>query len=67
MLMLFNTRQVAHSLGVSPSYICRLCRQGRIFGLRVSRDWVITRDELVRWLKHPKVKAGRPRKIRIGA
>ena len=35
--------------------------------MKVSRDWVIPGDELVRWLRGPKVKAGRPRKIRIGS
>jgi excisionase family DNA binding protein len=64
--MLFSSREAGHYLNVSERHVCRLCRQGRILAYRVSSVWVISGDEIARWLKRPKAKAGQPRKIQMG-
>lgn len=36
--------------GVTPQYVRRLCRQGRIKASRPGRDWIIEDKEAHRWI-----------------
>ena len=47
--------------GLTPGYIRRLLRQGRIEGVRVGRDWLTT-EEAVRDYLSQERRPGRPRK-----
>jgi len=47
---LMGASELAKRAGVSTSYICRLCRQGKIEAVKVGNSWIIERDEAQRWL-----------------
>ena len=50
--MTVTPEQLAERVGVSASYISRLCRQGRIKASKPGgRDWLIPDDEAERWLR----------------
>lgn len=43
--------EMAREVGVSKSYIARLCREGRIAAEKVGGTvWVIERKEVLRWI-----------------
>ncbi len=51
--------EAAEYLGVSGALVRRYCRQGR-FGVKIGRDWIITRAELDAYKSKPRRKPGRP-------
>jgi excisionase family DNA binding protein len=46
-----NASEMAREVGVSVSYIARLCREGRIAAEKVGGVvWTIERQEVLRWI-----------------
>jgi hypothetical protein len=42
-------REAAREIGIVPDYITRLCRQGKIRGRRVGKNWYVEVPSLRRW------------------
>lgn len=45
---LIPLKQAAAEIGVTSSYLRRLCRDKRIPGRKIGRDWFFTRGEITR-------------------
>jgi len=60
--MAWTTKQAAEYLGVSLSFISRLCRKGLIKAEMFGRDWSIDPESVKAFKEKPKGKVGRPRK-----
>lgn len=57
---LLTAEEVARSLGVTHSYVCRLLRDGTMRGRKIGRKvWLIPMSEVEGFREHPDV--GRPR------
>jgi len=56
-----TTEQVARLAGVTPEYVARLCRNGRLECAKVGARWLILDISVDRWLRSER-KAGRPPK-----
>jgi hypothetical protein len=46
----YGTRELADLSGLTQERVRQLVAGGEIQGQKVSRDWVIERDEALRWL-----------------
>ena len=56
-----TTEQVARLAEVTPEYVARLCRDGRLDCAKVGGRWLILDVSVDRWLRSGR-KPGRPRK-----
>ena len=52
----YTASTLAQAAGVAPTYVARLCRQGRIAAVKVGRDWWIAREVGDAWLKKREAK-----------
>lgn len=43
-----TTAEAAEALGVSDSFVRRLCRDGKL-GQRIGRNWAVTKDDVERY------------------
>jgi len=41
MITLVNTIEAAKILNITPLHVRRLCRQGKLTGQKIGRDWVM--------------------------
>ena len=48
---LFTTKEVAELVGVTYGRVCQLIWEGKLEAKKYGRDWMITREELIRWQK----------------
>jgi excisionase family DNA binding protein len=62
-LAVLDVTSAAAELGVSPEYIRRLVRAGRLRGVRVGRAWAIEATSWEAFKRRPR-RPGRPRKRR---
>ena len=58
--MLLTTTQAADWLGITESLVRRYCRDGRLRGQKLARDWLIEKDDLEQFAQKPR-KVGRPK------
>jgi len=60
--MELTAKQVAQELGVSMSFVARLCRNGKLKARKLGRDWFIDPASVEAYKNAPKDKGGRPKK-----
>jgi excisionase family DNA binding protein len=48
---LYSTSELAEKAGVSAAYIRRLLAVGDLQGVKVARNWLISRQEAERWMR----------------
>ncbi len=46
-----TTPQAEKAADLDKGYIARLCREGKIEGQRVGRDWIVSRASLLAYLR----------------
>lgn len=46
-----STREAADLLGVDVSQVARLVKSGRIHGVKIGRDWTISRESVEEYYK----------------
>ncbi len=54
----FTATSLASAAGVDPSYIARLCRQGKIEATKFGSSWMIPYEEGRRWLERRTAESG---------
>jgi hypothetical protein len=47
----WTATSLAKAVGIAPSYIARLCRQGQIKGIKFGQAWMIPYEEGQNWLE----------------
>lgn len=47
---LYSASDLAKRAGVSPSYVARLCRTGKLPATRLGGTWIIRAEDAERWL-----------------
>lgn len=52
---MFNSTEAADYLGLTDSMVRRYCRLGQLAAKRFGRNWAITKNELDRFKKIPRV------------
>lgn len=56
---LLTSAQVADALGISADSVRKYCQWGKLTGIKVGRDWFVTKSEVKRY-QQVRVPAGRP-------
>lgn len=59
----WTTKTASEFLGVTISFVDRLCRDGILSAKMHGRDWDIDPDSVKQYKNAPKNKGGRPKKI----
>lgn len=57
----WTTRKAAEFLGVTLSFVARLCREGVLTAKMHGRDWDIDPKSVEKYKNTPKNKGGRPK------
>lgn len=60
--MAWTTKEAADFLGMDPSYVGSLCKNGILKALKHGRDWDIDPESVRAYKDLPKNKGGRPHK-----
>lgn len=60
--MAWTTEEAAKYLGVTRSFVARLCRKDLLKSTKHGRDWDIDPESVKAYKNKPKGKVGRPRK-----
>lgn len=51
---IFTSAEAAEVLGIDPSMVCKYCRDGRLDGEKIGRDWIIKKDALNKFAREPR-------------
>lgn len=51
---IFTSAEAAHYLNIDQSLVCRYCRDGRLIGEKVGRDWIIRKSALDEFKRVPR-------------
>jgi excisionase family DNA binding protein len=58
-----TTAEIANRLLITPARVRQIIAEGSLHAEKVGRDYVVRQADLAKYVKRPKEKRGRPKKI----